>query len=77
MFRRLAEAFQDSGTNDTSYNKYIKSQNQYFNTLPNMILSGTSGLKGFDAATQSVDSLGQSYQTAAVSFPNSIFIFLT
>jgi len=77
MFRRLAEAFQDSGnsgSNDGSHGQYINSQNKYFNSLPNMILSGTSGLKGFDTATQSVDTMGQGYQQPVVKNPNNIFI---
>ena len=77
MFRRLAEAFQDSGnsgSNDGSHGQYINSQNKYFNSLPNMILSGTSGLKGFDTATQSVDTMGQGYQSPVVKNPNNIFI---
>jgi len=77
MFRRLAEAFQDSGnsgSNDGNHSQYINSQNKYFNSLPNMILSGTSGLKGFDTATQSVDTMGQGYQQPVVKNPNNIFM---
>lgn len=77
MFRRLAEAFQDlgnSGSNDGSHSQYVNSQNTYFNSLPNMILSPTSGLKGFDTAIQSVDSMGQGYQQPVVKNPNNIFI---
>ena len=74
MFRRLAEAFQDSGSNGGSHSQYVNSQNTYFNSLPNMILSGTSGLKGFDTAIQSVDSMGQRYQQPVVKNPNNIFI---
>ena len=77
MFRRLAEAFQDSGnsgSNDGSHSQYINSQNKYFNSLPNMILSGTSGLKGFDTAIQSVDTMGQGYQSPIVKNPNNIFM---
>jgi hypothetical protein len=71
----LAEAFQnDSTQGDDSHSDYMKKQNTYFTTLPNMILSGTSGLKGFDTAIQSVDSLGQGYQSPAVKNPNNIFI---
>jgi hypothetical protein len=73
MFRRLAEAFQDSGNNG-SHQEYINNQNTYFNTLPNMILSGTSGLKGFDVAIQSVDSQGKGYLSPPVKNPNNIFI---
>lgn len=71
MFRRLAEAFQDD---DGSHSQYMKGQNTYFNTLPNIILSGTSGLKGFDTAIQSLDSMGQNYQPPAVKNPNDIFM---
>jgi hypothetical protein len=39
-----------------------------------MILSGTSGLKGFDVAIQSVNSNGQNYQPPPVKNPNNIFI---
>lgn len=80
MFRRLAEAFQDTSTpsnppsNGGDHAQYVNSQNQYFTSLPNMILSGTSGLKGFDTAIQSVNSLGSSYQNAPVRFPNNIFV---
>lgn len=69
MFRRLAETFQ--GSNDHS--QYANDQQTYFNTLPNMILSPTSGLKGFDVAIQSVDSQGKRYERPAVKNPNQIF----
>jgi hypothetical protein len=69
MFRRLAEAFQGDSQSD-----YLKNQNTYFNALPNIILSGTSGLKGFDTATQSVDTTGQSYQPPVARSPNDIFM---
>lgn len=79
MFRRLAEAFQDTSPSSPpssggDHAQYVNSQNQYFTSLPNMILSGTSGLKGFDTAIQSVNSLGNSYQNAPVRYPNNIFI---
>lgn len=73
MFRRLAEAFQDSGGSG-SHSQYINNQNSYFNALPNMILSPTSGLKGFNVAIQSVDSQGKSYEQSVVKNPNNIFI---
>ena len=69
MFRKLAEAFQ----NEDPQSKYINQQNQYFNTLPNMIPSATSGLKGFDVAIQSVDTLGTGYQQPVAKYPNNIF----
>ena len=67
MFRRLAETFQD-------HPEYVNKQNTYFNTLPNMILSQTSGLKGFDVAIQSLDSRGTNYQRPPVKNPDNIFI---
>ena len=67
MFRRLAEAFQD-------HPEYVNKQNTYFNALPNMILSQTSGLNGFDTAIQSLDSRGTNYQRPPVKNPDSIFI---
>jgi hypothetical protein len=71
MFRRLAEAFQGG---DDSHQQYINNQNSYFNALPNMILSPTSGLKGFDVAIQSIDSQGRAYQKPPVKQPNRIFM---
>jgi hypothetical protein len=70
MFRRLAETFQNGGSHDD----YINAQNRRFTSLPNMIPSGTSGLRGFDSAIQSVDPLGQGYQRQVVKYPNDIFI---
>ncbi len=72
MFHRLAEAFQDSDSG--SHSQYANNQNLYFNTVPNMILSGTSGLKGFDVAIKSIDSQGRNYQQPPVKNPNNIFI---
>ena len=68
MFRRLAEAFQDEQSD------FVNSQNSYFNALPNMVLSGTSGLKGFGTAIQSLNSLGNAYQAPPVKNPDGIFI---
>jgi hypothetical protein len=73
MFRRLAETFQDPG-NSGSHSQYINDQNSYFNTLPNMILSPTSGLKGFNVAIQSIDSKGKNYQQPPVKNPDGIFV---
>jgi len=70
MFRRLAEAFQDSD----DHQSFIQNQTSYFNALPNMILSPTSGLKGFDVAIQSVNSQGKAYEKPVVKNPNNIFI---
>jgi len=67
MFRRLAETFKD-------HPEYVNDQNTYFNALPNMILSPTSGLNGFDKAIQSLDSRGTTYQQPPIKNPNSIFI---
>ena len=67
MFRRLAETFQD-------HPEYVNKQNTYFDALPNMILSQTSGLKGFDTAIQSLDSRGTNYQRPPVKNPDNIFI---
>jgi hypothetical protein len=75
MFRRLAETFQNPpNSGGGSHSQYSNEQSTYFNTLPNMILSGTSGLKGFDVAIQSVDSHGQTYQSPPIKNPNNIFI---
>ena len=67
MFSRLAEAFQ------SSHGPYIDKQNKYFDAIPNIIPSATSGLKGFDSAIQSVDTVGIQYQDYAVKNPNEIF----
>ena len=75
MFRRLAEAFQDPDKDGTgNHQSYINNQTSYFNALPNMILSPTSGLKGFDVAIQSVNSQGRNYEQPVVKNPNNIFI---
>jgi hypothetical protein len=71
MFRRLAEAYQDIGSDN--HTNYVTNQNVYFNSLPNIIPSGTSGLKGFDVAIQSVDANGNAYQQTPMKYPNSIF----
>ena len=67
MFRMLAETFQD-------HPQYVNKQNTYFDALPNMILSQTSGLKGFDTAIQSLDSRGGNYQRPPIKNPDNIFI---
>lgn len=75
MFRRLAEAFQDTGNAGSgSHSQYINNQTSYFDALPNMILSPTSGLKGFNVAIQSVDSQGKKYEQPVVKNPDNIFI---
>lgn len=72
MFRRLAESFQNESTG--IHQEYVKDQDKYFNTLPNMILSNTSGLKGFDRAIKSVNTIGTAYNSPVVKYPNDIFI---
>ena len=75
MFSRLAqfqqEAFQGSSN---PHINYIEKQNTYFSALPNIILSDTPGLKGFDKAIQTVDTVGKQYQDYAVENPNDIFM---
>jgi hypothetical protein len=72
MFRRLAEAFADTGN---PHLDYITQQNTYYNAAPNMILSGTSGLPGFDNAIQTADTASESsIQDYAVKNPNDIFM---
>jgi hypothetical protein len=80
MFRRLAnvlqqgqqETFQDAPPQ--THLEYINQQDKYFKTLPNMILSGTSGLAGFDKAIQSADTRRtDQYLTHPVEHPNDIF----
>jgi len=66
MFRRLAETFQNNSD-------YIDSQQTYYNNLPNIILSPTSGLNGFDEAIKSLNSRGTRYQEPPVKDPNTIF----
>lgn len=75
MFRRLAEAIrgEENFTSSDPHVDYINKQSTYFDTLPNIIPSATSGLPGFDKAIQSVDPLGSNLQQHAVSHPNEIF----
>jgi hypothetical protein len=72
MFRRLAEAFEND--DKSNHSSFIKGQNTQFNALPNMILSKTSGLKGFDIAIKNVSPTTKSYSEPAVKFPNNIFM---
>jgi hypothetical protein len=80
MFRRLAEAFEtenNTGSDASSGNAhldYVNKQNAYYNAAPNMILSGTSGLPGFDTAIQTSNTIGQGIQNYAVKNPNDIFM---
>lgn len=77
MFSRFAEAFQSDADLHTSY---INQQNRYFSALPNMILSGTSGLNGFGNATRTVDTIANStgnYNVKGDAIPNPEDIFMT
>jgi len=77
MFARLAglsESFESQAAQANPHVSYINQQQQYFDALPNIILSGSSGLKGFDSAIQTVDTVGSQYQEFAVPEPNSIFM---
>lgn len=80
MFRRLANVLQGQGqepfqdAKSATHQEYIQAQEKYFNTLPNLILSGTPGLAGFDKAIQSADTLRlDKHQATAVEHPNEIF----
>jgi len=75
MFRRLAEAFQNEADNKpTNQQSYVNNQASFFNALPNMFLSPTSGLNGFNIAIQSVNSQGTEYNPPVIKNPNNIFI---
>lgn len=74
MFRRLAEAFESDTTTGNTHLDYVNKQNVYYNAAPNMILSGTSGLPGFDEAIQTSNTVGQGIQNYAVKNPNDIFM---
>ena len=69
MFRRLAESFQ----NQDPHLAYIQQQDVYFKTIPNIIPSASSGLKGFENAIQTVDTTGQNLQPSAIPYPDEIF----
>lgn len=69
MFRRLAEAFQT----EQNHVQFINEQEKYFKTMPNLIPSATSGLKGFDQAIASTDTNGKSIQESPIPYPNDIF----
>jgi hypothetical protein len=68
MFRRLAEAYQNG-----PQAQFTESQNQFFNAAPNTILSGTSGLKGFNVAIQSVDAYGR-LESPPIKSADNIFL---
>ena len=74
MFRRLAESFESGNQNSSSHSTFIKEQNKYFDILPNIIPSATSGLTGFDTAIQSVNANGTNYLKPAVNYPDDIFM---
>ena len=69
----MAKAFQADEGFDDPHSAYLAQQNAYYRTLPNMILSSTSGLPGFDKAIQSADPTGVGRQPYAVPDPNGIF----
>lgn len=68
MFRRLAESFTDG-----SHTGYLTGQTAYFDTLPNLIPSATPGLKGFETAIQTVNTINQTIQPPVVPQPDEIF----
>jgi hypothetical protein len=70
MFRRFAEHFYGGEPHAT----YMADQQSYFGALPNMIASGTPGLKGFDNAIQTVDNDAKNYLPDAVKNPDDIFL---
>jgi len=66
MFRRLAEGFDMEKT-------YFPQEQQFFNTLPNIIPSATSGLPGLDKAIATVAQTNPTnYQSYAIPNPNQI-----
>ena len=73
MFRRLAETFDGGQADSDPHTQYIDQSTRYFDTLPNMILSATPGLPGFNKAIQSVDTMGQGLQNEAVKHSDEIF----
>jgi len=74
MFRRLAEAFDTGTMSSKPHQDYINQQSTYYESAPNMILSGTSGLPGFDQAIQTTNTAGSGIQNHAVKNPNDIFM---
>jgi hypothetical protein len=74
MFRRLAEAFESDNKTENAHLDYVNQNNAYYNAAPNMILSGTPGLAGFDEAIQTSNIAGQGIQNYAVKNPNDIFM---
>ena len=74
MFRRLAEAFESNTSTGNVHLDYVNKQGTYYNSVPNIILSGTPGLPGFDQAIQTSNTAGQGIQNYAVKNPNDIFM---
>jgi len=78
MFRRLAEAFQDDNNNvngnKKSHSQYTQQQNTYFNALPNIIPSATSGLKGFSSAIQTISPQINKVHAPIVPFADDVFM---
>lgn len=75
MFRRLAEAFQNNNDdNENSHPAYTSQQNALFNTLPNIIPSATSGLKGFSGAIQTISPQINKVKSPIIPFADNIFI---
>lgn len=74
MFRRLAAAFQQEQFDDVAaHTEYVKQQDIRFKTMPNMIPSATSGLKGFTDAIKTTDTHGKGIQETAIAYPDNIF----
>jgi hypothetical protein len=73
MFRRLAETFKDTNSSNP-HSDYINQQQIYLNSLPDIIPTSSSGIKNFDKAIESANTLGTNYQNPAVQYPNSIFM---
>jgi hypothetical protein len=71
MFARLQEAF--AGKQDGTQSTFLNTQDTYFKSLPHVIPSATSGLP-LNGAVQTLDPLGQDYQTPVVPYPNDIFM---
>jgi hypothetical protein len=57
-----------------SHTQYIQNQNVYFEAVPNMIPSATSGLKGFETAIKSVEPQINDYQQTFNKYPDAIFM---
>jgi hypothetical protein len=74
MFARLQEAFEsDIRKQDGTQATFTNTQNRYLNSVKHIIPSATSGLP-LDTAIQTLDPIGQNYQTPVVPYPNDIFM---